>query len=232
LKQILAAQKDKEAQDLRTARNALFYFQPIPSKENEEEQITYFMKLAMLGEAASLRHIIDEVNIVKNIKCDKSASYMLVQNNKTTESLKIQEAAMRDGAATSQRETCITFTSSLDSQLNHKHLLTPNFLPVQSEKDKLIMALNLDHRDNCEWNALHHACQHGHLDCVKVLVEEAKISVNSVTSSNNSALHTAAKNGHLEVCKYLVEEAKPIKADVLQKGLENETPMEAAMDHG
>lgn len=68
----------------------------------------------------------------------------------------------------------------------------------------------------------------GHLECVKLLVEEAEIYVNSVTSSNNSALHIAAKNGHLEVCKYLVEHAKPIRADVLLRGLDNETAMEAA----
>ena len=57
---------------------------------------------------------------------------------------------------------------------------------------------------------------------------DSKSLIYSVTSSNNSALHIAAKNGHLEVCKYLVEHAKPIRADVLLRGLDNETAMEAA----
>jgi hypothetical protein len=41
-------------------------------------------------------------------------------------------------------------------------------------------------------------------------------------------LHVAAKNGYFEICKYMVEDARPIKANVLLKGLENETPKEAA----
>lgn len=90
----------------------------------------------------------------------------------------------------------------------------------------------LDQRDSCGWSALHHACLYGQLGCVKVLVEEAELPINSITNSNNTALHTAAKNGHFSVCKYLVEEAKPIKANVLSKGLDNETPMASAMNHG
>ena len=65
-----------------------------------------------------------------------------------------------------------------------------------------------------------------------MLVEDGGLNVNATNSSCNTCLHVAAKNGHLAVCKYLVEEAHPIKADVLAKGLENETPMEAAMDMG
>lgn len=94
------------------------------------------------------------------------------------------------------------------------------------------MQLNLDHRDSSDWNALHHACQFGQLDCVKVLVEEARLNVNSVTSSGNTPLHIAAKNGHYFICKYLTEDALPFKANVLQEGLEQETPMEAAFDFG
>ena len=64
------------------------------------------------------------------------------------------------------------------------------------------------------------------------MIEIGQLNINNVTSSNNTALHIAAKNGHLNVCKYLVEEAKPIKADVLIRGLDNDTPKDAAMDMG
>lgn len=67
---------------------------------------------------------------------------------------------------------------------------------------------------------------------VRVLVEIGKIDVNMPNSSNNSALHIAAKNGLQEICKYLVDCAKPVKADVLIKGLDGETPKEAAMEMG
>lgn len=63
-------------------------------------------------------------------------------------------------------------------------------------------------------------------------MELGKLNVNSLTSSNNTALHIAAKNGHLAICKYLVEEAKPLKADVLLKGLDNDTPCVAALEMG
>ena len=66
---------------------------------------------------------------------------------------------------------------------------------------------------------------------MKVLVELGGFNVNSTTSSQNSCLHIAAKNGHLAICKYLVEESRQ-KADVLLKGLENDTPCEAARAMG
>ena len=50
------------------------------------------------------------------------------------------------------------------------------------------------------------------------------IGINSVNSSNNTPLHIAAKNGYMSICKYLVENATPIRADVLLKGLDNDTP--------
>ena len=58
------------------------------------------------------------------------------------------------------------------------------------------------------------------------------MDINAINSSSNTPLHVAAKNGYFEICKYLVEDARPIKANVLLKGLENETPKEAATQHG
>ena len=99
-------------------------------------------------------------------------------------------------------------------------------------KIKIMQSVNFDHKDIYEWTALHYACQVGSLSCVRLLIEKGKLNINNITSSNNSALHIAAKNGHLRVCQYLVEEAHPIKADVLIKGLDNDTAKDASADMG
>ncbi len=60
---------------------------------------------------------------------------------------------------------------------------------------------------------------------VKILVEKAKINVNSTNSSGFTPLHIAAKNGFMDICKYLIDET-PVdeKSDILIKGLDGETP--------
>lgn len=106
----------------------------------------------------------------------------------------------------------------------------------QSGKRALIQLISkrfeLDYVDEYAWTPLHYACCEGHLECVKLLIETAGVNINAVNSSQNSALHVAAINGYLDICKYLIEEAKPLKADVLIKGLYDQTPREAAENHG
>jgi len=88
----------------------------------------------------------------------------------------------------------------------------------------------MDHRDINSFNALHYACMYGNLACVVSLVEEARIPINNVPTSGYTALHIAARNNRLEICQYLVLQAKPQKADVLIRGLEKDTPKEAAVE--
>ena len=58
--------------------------------------------------------------------------------------------------------------------------------------------------------ALHCACKNGHLDCVKILVDEAGDLVDRQSSSPSSSgatpLHAAVFGGYLNVVKFLVEE--------------------------
>jgi ankyrin repeat protein len=66
---------------------------------------------------------------------------------------------------------------------------------------------DFEHVDIYQWNSLHYACRHGDFEMVKILVEKAKININSTNSSGFTALHIAAKNGFMEICKYLIEDA-------------------------
>ena len=88
------------------------------------------------------------------------------------------------------------------------------------------------HHDVNQFNALHYACMYGHSRCVILLVEEARIAINSKVASGYTALHIAARNNRREICKYLVEEAKPQRANVLSEGLERDTPRKSAEELG
>lgn len=65
-----------------------------------------------------------------------------------------------------------------------------------------------------------------------LLVEEARIGVNSKVASGYTPLHIAARNNSLTICKYLVEKAEPQRANVLIEGLERDTPKKSAEDLG
>ena len=52
------------------------------------------------------------------------------------------------------------------------------------------------------------AAMHGHLDCVKLLVDSGKIeNVNSQDSDGNTALHLACQRAHADIAAYLVATA-------------------------
>ena len=57
--------------------------------------------------------------------------------------------------------------------------------------------------------ALRYAAQSGHLDMVKLLVENGI----NIYADNEWALQVAAQNGHLEVVKFLVEHGADIHVD-------------------
>lgn len=53
------------------------------------------------------------------------------------------------------------------------------------------------------------AALHGHMDCVKCLVESGKIdNVNAQDYDGNTALHLACQRGHVDIAQFLVEKAK------------------------
>lgn len=55
------------------------------------------------------------------------------------------------------------------------------------------------------WTALTHACCNGHLEIVKLLVQNGA-NLNEVTGWNWTALHWACRHNHLEIVKYLCEQ--------------------------
>ena len=52
---------------------------------------------------------------------------------------------------------------------------------------------------------LHLACQEGHIDCVKLLIESESNHIESKASDGITPIFIAAQNGHSETLKYLIE---------------------------
>ena len=59
------------------------------------------------------------------------------------------------------------------------------------------------------------ACEKGHLETVKYLVETFNLTIEDVRTYDNDALRCACGNGHLETIKYLIE-----KFDIKQESLD------------
>ena len=76
--------------------------------------------------------------------------------------------------------------------------------------------------------ALFFACANGHLDVVKILVNEFNADIEKTTKTDEStALHWACLNGHSEVVKLLLEKGGKNIAFKVNKN--NRTPMDEAM---
>ncbi|KAL9936202.1 hypothetical protein V8E36_005044 [Tilletia maclaganii] len=59
--------------------------------------------------------------------------------------------------------------------------------------------------DSDGWTPLHNACSRGYLDIVRLLVEQAEVSVNSATVPRGwTPLMNAASKGHLPIVRYLI----------------------------
>ena len=85
-------------------------------------------------------------------------------------------------------------------------------------------------------NALHDACESGHLQLVQWLVTQGKANVNQVcTSGTNKGvtpLHMACGSGHLQVVKWLVTHGKANVDPVCNQDGEGMTPLHAACMNG
>ncbi|KAE8214914.1 hypothetical protein CF327_g1742 [Tilletia walkeri] len=59
--------------------------------------------------------------------------------------------------------------------------------------------------DSDGWTPLHNACSRGYLDIVRLLVEQAEVSVNTATDPRGwTPLMNAASKGHLPIVRYLI----------------------------
>ena len=65
-------------------------------------------------------------------------------------------------------------------------------------------------------NAFHVACNCGHLDIVRYMIENSKdFELSTINSTGQNALHSACQEGHLNVVKLLLENAKEKGISVL-----------------
>jgi uncharacterized protein len=77
-------------------------------------------------------------------------------------------------------------------------------------------------------SSLHACTQEGHLDVVKILVENG-VDVNRLGIANQSAIRVATRNGHLEIIKYLIVHG----ANFDDKSADDRaTPLESAAGKG
>lgn len=74
--------------------------------------------------------------------------------------------------------------------------------------------------DESGTTALHKAAANGHLEVLKLLVEQGS-DVNKTDITGCSPLHAASRNGHMSCVKFLVEHG----ADFKLKSLKGNTPM-------
>lgn len=79
-------------------------------------------------------------------------------------------------------------------------------------------------RDNCGWLPLHEACNHGHLEIVRLLIDKgANINDRGGTLCNGiTPLHDAASNGHLELIELMLDNG----ASPLAQTDSGETPLD------
>ena len=72
------------------------------------------------------------------------------------------------------------------------------------------------------------ACQKGHEEVVRLLVEEANAEVNKVNGNNQTPINIAAYKGHLGVVRFLLSKG----ADCTIKDQWGDTPLASARAEG
>ena len=90
--------------------------------------------------------------------------------------------------------------------------------------------LDLNYRDDTMSlnTALHMASGNGHLEIVKILLEESRINLNVLNESGNTALHYAALNGKKEIAELLISKS----ADANIKNEFGRIALEDALQNG
>lgn len=88
-------------------------------------------------------------------------------------------------------------------------------------------AINPNTKDKYGRTPLIEACVHGHIECVKFLLDACS-NVNLANKYQNTALHAASLNNHGEIVELLLKH----KSDITKKNYESKTCLNMAEDMG
>ncbi|MBN1253589.1 MAG: ankyrin repeat domain-containing protein [Bacteroidales bacterium] len=96
-----------------------------------------------------------------------------------------------------------------------KHLLDGAYNGIsQIVKTSLDLQTNIETKDDFGDTALNKACDQGHFDIVKLLIERGA-NINNLGGADLSPIMNAATNGYFEITQYLIEKGAEISNDLL-----------------
>lgn len=100
--------------------------------------------------------------------------------------------------------------NNVDSRDLDLKKVTPLMIACEAGRPENVKFLLGPRRSNIEakskhgYAALHYAAYHGHIDCIKELVEGG-VDINKGGPDRKTALHIAAERGDYEMCEFLIE---------------------------
>ena len=68
--------------------------------------------------------------------------------------------------------------------------------------------MSIEYKSQFGRTPLHMACEKGHLDLVKYLVEQKNANISALDNNDNTILHLACFHDNMPVIKFIVEELK------------------------
>jgi len=150
----------------------------------------------------------------------QQSSYSLLTEEEKNELVELLISSARCGDA-EDVHTILRETSTTSGKYFHE------FSSPESSSSSMIFRF-VNSTDEHGRTALFFACANGHLDVVKILVNEFNADIEKTTKTDEStALHWACLNGHSEVVKLLLEKGGKNIAFKVNKN--NRTPMDEAM---
>ncbi|KXJ26455.1 Cyclin-dependent kinase 4 inhibitor D [Exaiptasia diaphana] len=118
---------------------------------------------------------------------------------------------------------CFALYSEVDVVGCVVHVVSHNNMLYMALHLALIFSKSPQDLDESGTTALHKAAANGHLEVLKLLVEQGS-DVNKTDITGCSPLHAASRNGHMSCVKFLVEHG----ADFKLKSIKGNTPMVVA----
>ena len=66
----------------------------------------------------------------------------------------------------------------------------------------------MNYGDSDGWTSLHFACLNGHLEAVKVFLQDIRVDVNKQNTNGETPRYFACQKGNLEVVKHMVQDQR------------------------